>query len=363
MKKQCRERDAKCQIRGIRIFFFLVVSFLTIHDPLSVVSAEEIPSRAALVMEESTGRVLFGKNPNLRQPPASTTKLMTAMVVLDRLDVQTVVTISERAANISPIKANFRAGEKVTVKTLLYAALVRSANDAACALSEAVTDSEEGFAGLMNQKALALGMTDTRFINPTGLPGGEQYTTVYDLARMMRNALRYPLIKEILNTRVSYLMTENGRAFRLKNINKLLWEDDAVVGGKTGYTREAKHCFVCAGQQDNELVIVAVLGAPSRELLWRESEELLGKGFSVRNSQEEPVIYFTRSDYNVSVRKAAYHTDSPLGKSVPHRKIAKKSRRRIKGNKSRARTNTYVEKTDKYQESWYQPAGEDGFNG
>ncbi|MGD1076096.1 MAG: D-alanyl-D-alanine carboxypeptidase family protein [Thermodesulfovibrionales bacterium] len=363
MEKQRKERNAKCRVWGRRMCFFLVVSFLMFHYPLSASSAEEIRARAALVMEESTGRVLYGKNPNLRQPPASTTKLMTAMVILDRLDVQDVVTISERAANISPIKAHFRAGEKVTVKTLLYAALIRSANDAACALAEAGAGSDERFAELMNQKALALGMTDTRFVNPTGLPGGEQYTTVYDLAKMMRKALRYPLIREIMSTRVGNLTTENGRSFRLKNINKLLWEDDAVVGGKTGYTREAKHCFVCAGQQDNELVIVAVLGAPSREMLWRESEELLGKGFAVRNSQEEPVIYFTRSDYNTSVRKASYHTGSPEDKSVPHRKRTKKSGKGIKRKKSKARAKTFVEKTDRYQESRYQLIGDNGVNG
>jgi len=341
MEKKCSERNAKYGMQGRQVFFLIMVTLFTIYYPLSVLSADEIRSRAALVMEASTGRILYGKNPNLKQPPASTTKLMTAMVALDRLDVNDVVTISERAANISPIKAHFRAGERVTVKTLLYAALIRSANDAACALSEAVAGSEEGFAELMNQKVLALGMTDTRFVNATGLPGGEQYTTVYDLARMLRQALQYPLIREIINTRVSNLTTEAGRSFILKNINKLLWEDDAVVGGKTGYTRQARHCFVCAGQQDSEMVIVALLGAPSRELLWRESEQLLGKGFAVRNSQEEPVIYFTRSDYNASVQKASYHTGFPEEKKVPHKKMRKSGKRK---KTNRARTKNYATK-------------------
>jgi len=153
--------------KGILLFLSAACSVLL----AGVVSADDLHSRAAIVVEASTGRVLYGKNPNLRLPPASTTKLMTAMVTLDRLDVNDVVTISEKAANVSPIKAHFRAGEKVTVKTLLYAALLRSANDAAVALAEAVGGTEDKFAEMMNQKVLALGMSDTKFINATGLPG------------------------------------------------------------------------------------------------------------------------------------------------------------------------------------------------
>lgn len=323
---------------------FLVVFFLIIQGQLSSSFADEIRSRAAIVMEASTGRVLYGKNPNLKLPPASTTKLMTAMVALDRLDLNDVVTISERAAGVSPVKAHFRAGEKVTVKTLLYAALIRSANDAALALSEAVAGSEERFVEFMNQKLLALGMSDTRFINSTGLPGEGQHTTALDLSRMMRHAMRYPLIKEIINTKESTITTEEGRTIFLKNINKLLWEDDTVLGGKTGYTRAARHCFVCAGQQDDDMVIVAVLGAPSREMLWRETESLLGKGFAVKNSQEEPVVYFTRSDYRASLHKASYTVDSPEAKKVSYKKPKKKNGKKAKGKTKKIRANNYAKK-------------------
>ncbi|HTR45621.1 MAG TPA: D-alanyl-D-alanine carboxypeptidase family protein [Thermodesulfovibrionales bacterium] len=301
----------------------------------SSASAEEVRARAAIVMEEATGRVLYGKNPNLRLPPASTTKLMTAMVVLDRLDVDSVVTISKRATEVSPIKAKFRAGETVTVKTLLYAALLKSANDAAYALAEAVAGSEEKFAVLMNQKVLALGMSDTVFATATGLPGGTQYTTVYDLSRIMRNALRYPLLREIISTRASNITTEEGRTIFVKNINKLLWRDESMLGGKTGYTRAAKHCFVCAGTQDNETVIVAVLGAPSREVLWKESEALLAKGFAVKSSQEEPVIYFTRSDYRTSVKQVSYAGGTQESGDVSYKKPPAKGAKKAGKNKSK----------------------------
>lgn len=260
--------------------------------------AFDLNSKAAVVIEASTGRVLYGKNPNLKLPPASTTKLMTAMVVLDRLDLNDTVRISEKASRVSPIKANFREGELVSVNTLLRAALIKSANDAAYALAEAVAGSEEGFAKLMNQKATAIGMNDTRFVNSTGLPEDGQYITAYDLARMLRHALRYTFIKEVLNTRTDRIHTENGRTIFLKNSNKLLWEDESVIGGKTGYTRLAKHCFVCASEIGGESVIVAVLGSPSRESLWKESETLISKGFDILNGKEEPGILFDKADYD-----------------------------------------------------------------
>jgi D-alanyl-D-alanine carboxypeptidase (penicillin-binding protein 5/6) len=324
--------------KGILLLLFAACPLLL----ATAVDADDLHSRAAIVMEASTGRVLYGKNPNLRLPPASTTKLMTAMVALDRLDTNDVVTISEKAANVSPVKAHFRTGEKVTVKTLLYAALLRSANDAAVALAEAVGGTEENFAELMNQKVLALGMADTKFINATGLPGNGQYSTVYDLSRMMRNALRYPLIKEIINTKASNITTEAGRTIFLKNINKLLWQDESLLGGKTGYTRAAKHCFVCAGLHDDETIIVAVMGAPSRETLWKESESLLARGFTVRSSQEEPFIYFTRSDYRTSVQNASYSPDAPQVKKAAYKKTEKKSGKKAKGKKKKTKTKDYA---------------------
>lgn len=317
-----------------KALFVVIFSLFTIHCSLSTAFAEEIRSKAAVVLEASTGRILYGKNPDLRQPAASTTKLMTAMVVLDRANLSDMVTISESAAGTSPVKANFRRGEKVTVETLLYAALIKSANDAAVALAEAVGGTEERFVELMNQKVIALGMTDTKFINATGLPGYGQFITGYDLARMLRQALKYPLIKEIISTKTSRISTENGRTIFIKNSNKLLWEDESVLGGKTGYTREAKHCLVCVSEHENDMVISAVLGAPSRERLWRESEELIEKGFLILSGREEPVMFFTRADYK-TIQPVSYHVRTSELKEVPHKKTQKKvSKKKGKTGKS-----------------------------
>jgi D-alanyl-D-alanine carboxypeptidase (penicillin-binding protein 5/6) len=285
-------------LAGIIVFFIVIAG--------NISSAFEINSKAAVVIEGSTGRVLYGKNPNLKLPPASTTKLMTAMIVLDRLDLNDTVTVSDKATKISPVKANLREGERVTVDTLLRAALIKSANDAAYALSEAVAGSEERFVELMNKKAIAIGMNDTRFVNSTGLPEDGQYITAYDLAKMLRYALRYKFIREVINTRTDRIRTVDGRDIFLKNSNRLLWEDESIIGGKTGYTRAAKHCFVCASENEGEEVIVAVLGSPSRELLWKESELLISKGFNILKGEEEPGIIFDRADYDSLVKKASY---------------------------------------------------------
>lgn len=320
---RCQKSDVK------RIFTGIVFLLFTVYCSLFTAAyADDIKSRAALVMEAETGRILYGKNPNLKRPPASTTKLMTAMVVLDKADINGMVTISEKAAGVSPHKTNLKPGERVTVKTLLYAALMTSANDAAYALSEAVGGSENRFTELMNQKAMALGMADSHFINSTGLPGRGQYTTAYDLARMLRQAMKYPLVREIINTKSGNVTTEDGRSIFLKNINKLLWEDEAVIGGKTGYTREAKHCFVCARQEGNETVISAVLGAPNRGMLWKESEELLTMGFAVKNNHEEPVVHFTKADYRQSVQDTSYVSGAAEVKKTAVRKIRKRNKKR-----------------------------------
>lgn len=351
MAKEIKGQKSLARGREGSLFSLVILSLFASCCLLSsVVYAGDVRSRAAIVIEESTGRILYGKNPNLRLLPASTTKLMTAMVALDRVNPEDTVVISEKAASCIPVKANFRVGEKVTVETLLNAALIKSANDAALALAEGVAGSEERFVRMMNDKVIALGMSDTRFVNATGLPGAGQYITAYDLARMLRHALRYPLIKEIISTKTNRISTEKGREIFIRNSNKLLWSDDTVLGGKTGYTRAAKHCFVCASEQGDETVIAAVLAAPSRASLWKESEILIEKGFAIVDGKEDPVMYFTKADYKASLEPASYRTRSTEMKTLSHKRhrwtahkkvLLKKAHRKKTG---RARVNKYVRK-------------------
>jgi D-alanyl-D-alanine carboxypeptidase (penicillin-binding protein 5/6) len=310
-----RQKPEACRTVKLILLFSIIHILLSIPCLPVSASAAGIKSRAAVVMDSATGRVLYAKNQELRLLPASTTKLMTAMVALDKAGLQDSVTISRRAAATAPTSSGFRAGDKVTVETLLYAALMKSANDAAVALAEAVAHTERDFVAMMNLKAAAIGANDTKFVNPHGLPGKNQYTTAYDLARIMRNAMKYPVLKEIIGTRITELSAKTGRKVFIKNTNKLLWSDEDLLGGKTGYTRKARHCFVCAGERDSETIIVAILGAPSRELLWKETEILMDFGSKVMRSEEEPFVYLAQKEgAQAKARRASY---TPEKKYLP----------------------------------------------
>ncbi len=317
--------------------FILLFSLFTFYFLLSTSHADDIHSRAVVVMEASTGKILYAKNPDLRCLPASTTKLMTAIVTIEHKDLKDIVTISRNVALTPPHIAGFKQGDKVSVEKLLYAALIGSANDAAVALAEAVAGSEAKFVELMNKKAIEIGAGDTKFINPNGLPGPGQHITASDLAKIMNYALRYPKLREIIGTRVAEISTEKGKAIFLRNTDRLLWSDEELVGGKTGFTQKARHCFVCAAERERDTVIVAILGSPSRSDLWRESEILIGKGFDVLGSKEAPAIYLANVDDN----------DAPVVKKASY---SKKSKIRTKRSKAGRSKKFIAKKTGKQKE-------------
>ncbi len=331
MKRKSEKSIAKRTGRNITLLFLLLL--FTFHFPpftsASAAEPDDIKSKAAVVMDATTGRVLYAKNPDLRLLPASTTKLMTALVVLERAKLSDVTTVSRKAAGQPATRAGLKPGDRFTVENLLYAALMKSANDAAGALAEAVAGSEDRFVDLMNQKAVAIGATDTHYINANGLPGPGQYITAYDLAKIMREAIRYPVLKEILGTRVTEVSNERGRQIPIRNTNKLLWSDGDVLGGKTGYTRQARHCFVCAGERDKDTIIVALLGEPYRDLLWKESEILMAFGSRVLNKAEEPVIYLSKNEYSAAkATRASYTEDNgPVGDDTNVPKTAAKKKK------------------------------------
>lgn len=341
----------------------VVLVLVTLHCSLITAFGEEIQARAAVVMDASTGRVLYAKNPELRLMPASTTKLMTALITVERANLQDVVTVSRAAANVAPTRSGFREGDKVTIETLLYAALMKSANDAAVALAEAVGGSQEEFVQLMNRKAIAIGATDTRFINPNGLPGKGQHTTAFDLAKIMRQAIKHPVLKAVLGTRVTELSTEAGKTVTVKNTNKLLWTDEDLLGGKTGFTYAARHCFVCAGERADNTLIVALLGAPSRSELWKETEGLMEFGSRVMQNQEEPVVYLTRADYDTEGLTQASYTKKAKGKTKVKGKAKAKGKAKVKAKPKVKKKTKMMVKTKKAKRTNVAAKAKNGANG
>jgi serine-type D-Ala-D-Ala carboxypeptidase (penicillin-binding protein 5/6) len=332
MRTNFKVKSFKLKVNKSYFLLFLFFILLTIHFPLSNSYADNINSRAAVVMDPSTGKLLYAKNPDLRCAPASTTKLMTAIVAIERAELQATVTISKNVSRVSPHKAGFKAGDRVTVEELLNAALISSANDAAVALAEAVSGSEQRFVALMNRKATAIGASNTRFINASGLPGQGQYTTASDLSKIMGYALQYPKLKEIIGTRVAEISTARGKSIFLRNTNKLLWSEEDLVGGKTGFTRKARHCFVCAAERSQDAVIVTILGSPSREGMWKESAFLITRGFDVIQNKAQPLIYLAKSD-NPAVTKG------------------KATNKKIKGKKSKSKQSHIAKKKSKSKTS------------
>lgn len=245
---------------------------LTGAMPAAALSPKTIPAKAAVVMDGS-GAILYAKYPDAKLAPASTVKLITAMVAIDTLDPTSVVKISRTAAKVRSIQPRLHPDEEMTVSDLLYLALMKLINAAAVALAETAAGTEPDFVALMNRKAKELGANNTLFANASGLPKGAQYTTASDLVLIMKAALAYPLIREILATKFYLLKTAEGREIFLENSNDLLWQQDTmtVIGGKTGYTGNARHCFVCAINTEKGPLFTAVLGARSRSSLWRST--------------------------------------------------------------------------------------------
>lgn len=238
-----------------------------------------VSAQSAVLMEAESGRVLYAKDENRQRLIASTTKLMTALVALESgHSLEEEVTIPAQAAGVEGSSLYLKAGETVTLKTLLYGMLLHSGNDAATAVALACGGSLEAFAEQMNAKAAELGMTNSHFTNPTGLDGEEHYSTAYDMALLARACLAQPELAEITATRSTTL---EGRT--LVNHNKLLWRYEGCVGLKTGYTQAAGRTLVSAAERDGMTLIAVTLNAPND---WTDHAALLDYGFANFHMEE-----------------------------------------------------------------------------
>ena len=245
-----------------------------------VSSIPQINSRAAIVLERTTGTVLFGKNENEVKKMASTTKIMTSLVVLENCqDLSEIVAVSKKSASIGGSRLGLSANAKITVNDLLYGLLLCSGNDAAIALAEFVGGTVEGFASLMNQKALDLGLEDTHFVTPHGLDNDEHYTTAYELALLTNYALENKTFAKIVNTK-SYTVYINNLPKNIGNTNELLGNLNGVYGVKTGFTNGANRCLVTACKRGDLDIICVVLGADTKKFRTQDSIKLIEYAFS-----------------------------------------------------------------------------------
>ncbi|MBE6529346.1 MAG: D-alanyl-D-alanine carboxypeptidase [Ruminococcaceae bacterium] len=237
-----------------------------------------VSARAAVLMEETTGTILFAKNADARLPMASTTKIMTALVALENADPDLLISTPKEAVGTEGSSIYLFEGETLSLEELLWALLLNSANDAAVAIAFGVAGGVEPFAALMNEKALALGLENTHFVNPHGLDDPDHYTTARDLAIIARAALANPMIREMVSTRKKVIPHNGTDGVRLLvNHNKLLRLYDGAFGVKTGYTKRTGRCLVSAAARDGLSLVAVTLDAPSD---WNDHRAMLDAGFA-----------------------------------------------------------------------------------
>ena len=239
-------------------------------------SAEEpnINSRSAIVFDRNSKEVIYGKDENTKKKMASTTKIMTCIVVLEKGELTDTVIVSKNAAGTGGSRVGLKTGDKATVQDLLYGLMLCSGNDAAVALAEHVGGSVEGFAELMNAKAKELNLSDTNFVTPHGLDNENHYTTAYELAIMADYGLKNKTFRSIVGTK-NITININGKPRNLNNTNELLGSVSGVYGVKTGFTNGANRCLVSSCKRDNLDIITVVLGADTKKFRTQDSLKLI----------------------------------------------------------------------------------------
>ncbi len=243
-----------------------------------------VSARSAVIVDAKSGKVLYEKNPGLKLPPASTAKLMTVLVVLEKKSPREEVLIENSDTEVATSKAGLTAGVKYNVGDLIMATLIASSNDAATALARHVAGTEDTFARLMNEKAAKLGMHDTHFVNATGLPDKQknQYSTAGDLTKLLRYAYRDKRIDRVLELMTIVIRGSDGKDIILKNHNKMLWKEPKFVKGKTGWTFASRHTFVGTNFGIDKKIAFALLGSKEP---WTDIRRLASFGLLLTNKR------------------------------------------------------------------------------
>ncbi len=271
--------SSECDISDINVPIDTTVTNAAIGQTL------DIKAKSAVLMEPNTGKVLYEQNPDEKLPPASITKVMSLLLVMEAIDrgdidLETVVTASEHACSMGGSQIWLEPGETMTVNDLLKAAVIASANDACVALGEMIAGSEEGFVALMNERAKQLGMTNTHFVNCTGLDADGHLTSAYDVALMSSALIKHDLIKDYSTIWMDSL--RDGKS-ELVNTNKLVRFYEGTTGLKTGTTSIAKYCLSATAERNGlELVAVVLAGDTSNDR-FNGAKKLLDYGFANYN--------------------------------------------------------------------------------
>lgn len=272
------------------IWFIMLIYIVAVPHCSAAASAPDITAKAAIVIDASTGKVLYAKNAEERRYPASTTKIMTLIVALEHGNIDDVVTASANAANTEGSSLWLSQGEQLKMLDMLYGIMLISGNDATVAVAEHISGSVNKFAQLMTEKAHAIGANNTNFTNSSGLPDPDHYTTAHDLAKIAAYGYRNPLFTQIVSAKYKIIPWPGKDHDReLYNENRMLWLYNGSNGIKTGYTESAGRCLVSGAQRNGIQLVTVVLDS---ERMWDDSIALLDYGFS----QVKPMVMFNQGD-------------------------------------------------------------------
>ncbi len=272
------------------VFFVITSLLLSMWNPSAFAKESSIPDlvnnvRSAILIERDTGKVLYEKNSNQELPPASMTKIMTMLLIMEAIDEGKLswnekIRASEYAASMGGSQIFLEPGEEMTTKELLKGIAIGSGNDASVAMAERIAGSEQAFVEKMNNKAKELGLKNTYFKNATGLPAKGHYSTAYDMAIMARELLKYEEITKFTGMYEAYLRENTDKKFWLVNTNKLVRFYPGVDGLKTGFTSEAKYGLTATAKKNGMRVIAVVFGAPTSKERNAQVTKMLDYAFS-----------------------------------------------------------------------------------
>lgn len=297
---------------SILIFLLILFNFSTVcaddvdnevdfEDTIEVTASNvsELPktnSRRYIVYDRISKSMIIGKNEDVKSAMASTTKIMTTIVILEKADLNEKVTVSAKAGGTGGSRLGLKRGDKASVRDLLYGLMLRSGNDAAVALAEHVGGSVKGFAKLMNEKAIELGLTNTHFVTPHGLDDANHYTTALELAKLTDYAMDNEIFAKIVGTKSTTIYINN-QSRQINNTNELLGVLNGVVGVKTGFTNNAGRCLVTETKRNNMDIITIVLGADTKKDRTKDSVNLIEYTFSkykMYNLEEQIIKEFNK---------------------------------------------------------------------
>ena len=267
-----------------------IILSLTLLLIAAFVYAEEVDlapnAKAAIIVEASTGTILYQKNVHEKLPPASMTKMMGMLLVVEsvekgQINWDDIVIVSENASSMGGSQILLETGEKMTVDDLFKGVAVASGNDAIVALGEKIAGTEEMFVKMMNDRAKELGLKNTNFKNPHGLEEANHYTSAYDISKIALELVKHPKVLEYTGIYEDYLRKGTNREFWLVNTNKLVRFNQNVDGLKTGYTKEAGYCLTATASKDGMRLITVVFGEPESSTRNKETTGMLDYGFSM----------------------------------------------------------------------------------